>query len=252
MDHATALALLEWQIELGADEAIGDAPVDRYALAAKSAPEKVAPTAPPPSVSADPVAEAEAMAAGAADLGALKAALGMYEHCELRRGARNLVFADGQPEARVMIIGEAPGRDEDRVGKPFVGRAGQLLNLMFDAIALSRDSETAEAAFYITNVLPWRPPQNRDPKPDEIAMMLPFVQRHVDLANPDVVVLMGNISCQAGLGKRGITRLRGTWAEAYGKPALPMFHPAYLLRNPQAKREAWADLLSLQARLERP
>ena len=192
------------------------------------------------------------MAEGAADLGSLKAALGMYEHCELRRGARNLVFADGQPEARVMIIGEAPGRDEDRVGKPFVGRAGQLLNLMFDAIGLRRDSETAEAAFYITNVLPWRPPQNRDPKPDEIAMLLPFVQRHVDLANPDVVVLMGNISCQAGLGKRGITRLRGTWAEAYGKPALPMFHPAYLLRNPQAKREAWADLLSLQARLEGP
>ena len=252
LDHATALALLEWQIELGADEAIGDAPVDRYALAAKPAPEKAAPTAPPPSMSGDPVAEAKAMAAGAADLGALKAALGMYEHCELRRGARNLVFADGQPEARVMIIGEAPGRDEDRVGKPFVGRAGQLLNLMFDAIGLRRDSETAEAAFYITNVLPWRPPQNRDPKPDEIAMMLPFVQRHVDLANPDVVVLMGNISCQAGLGKRGITRLRGTWAEAYGKPALPMFHPAYLLRNPQAKREAWADLLSLQARLEGP
>ena len=252
LDHATALALLEWQIELGADEAIGDAPVDRYALAAKPAPEKAAPTAPPPSMSADPVAEAKAMAEGAADLGSLKAALGMYEHCELRRGARNLVFADGQPEARVMIIGEAPGRDEDRVGKPFVGRAGQLLNLMFDAIGLRRDSETAEAAFYITNVLPWRPPQNRDPKPDEIAMMLPFVQRHVDLANPDVVVLMGNISCQAGLGKRGITRLRGTWAEAYGKPALPMFHPAYLLRNPQAKREAWADLLSLQARLEGP
>ena len=252
LDHATALELLEWQIELGADEAIGDAPVDRYALAAKPAPEKAAPTAPPPSMSADPVAEAKAMAAGAADLGALKAALGMYEHCEQRRGARNLVFADGQPEARVMIIGEAPGRDEDRVGKPFVGRAGQRLNLMFDDIALSRDSETAEAAFYITNVLPWRPPQNRDPKPVEIAMMLPFVQRHVDLANPDVVVLMGNISCQAGLGKRGITRLRGTWAEAYGKPALPMFHPAYLLRNPQAKREAWADLLSLQARLERP
>ena len=252
MDHATALALLEWQIELGADEAIGDAPVDRYALAAKPAPEKVSPVAAPASVTADPVAEAKAVAAGAADLGTLKAALGAYDHCELRKGARNLVFSDGQPEARVMIIGEAPGRDEDRVGKPFVGRAGQLLNLMFEAIGLRRDSDTAETAFYITNVLPWRPPQNRDPKPDEIAMMLPFVQRHVDLLNPDVVVLMGNISCQAGLGKRGITRLRGTWAEAYGKPALPMFHPAYLLRNPQAKREAWADLLSLQARLERP
>ncbi|MEM7731202.1 MAG: uracil-DNA glycosylase [Pseudomonadota bacterium] len=251
MDQATALALLEWQMELGADEAIGDAPVNRYELAAKPAPVKTtaAGPAPQPSTSVDVVAVAREAAAGVADLGALQATLAAFEHCELKRGARNLVFSDGQPEARVMIIGEAPGRDEDRVGKPFVGRAGQLLNLMFDAIGLGRE-KPVDQAFYITNVLPWRPPQNRDPKPDEIAMMLPFVQRHVDLVDPDLVVLMGNISCQAGLGKRGITRLRGTWAEAYGKPALPMFHPAYLLRNPQAKREAWADLLTLRARLD--
>jgi uracil-DNA glycosylase family 4 len=100
-------------------------------------------------------------------------------------------------------------------------------------------------------VLPWRPPQNRDPKPEEIAMLLPFVERHVALAKPELVVLMGNISCQAALGRRGITRLRGTWTQAYGCHALPMFHPAYLLRNPAAKREAWADLLSLQDRLGR-
>ncbi|MEO0751839.1 MAG: uracil-DNA glycosylase [Pseudomonadota bacterium] len=251
MDHATALALLEWQMELGADEAIGDAPVDRYALAAKSAPAKTAPVAEaqPSAPALDPVAVAKAAAGQASDLGGLKSALGAFEHCELRLGARNLVFADGQPGARVMIIGEAPGRDEDRVGKPFVGRAGQLLDLMIKAIGLSRDAAEARSAVYITNVLPWRPPQNRDPKPEEIAMMLPFVQRHVDLVNPDLVVLMGNISCQAGMGQRGITRLRGTWAEAYGKPALPMFHPAYLLRKPETKREAWADLLSLQARL---
>ncbi|MEL6648858.1 MAG: uracil-DNA glycosylase [Pseudomonadota bacterium] len=249
LDHATALALLEWQMELGADEAIGDAPINRYDLAAKAAPIKAMQMAKAPAPAVDAIEEAKAAAGRAKDLDTLKAALGAFEHCELRKGARNLVFADGQPEARVMIIGEAPGRDEDRVGKPFVGRAGQLLNLMFEAIGLKRDSAEANAAFYITNVLPWRPPQNRDPKPDEIAMMLPFVQRHVDLVNPDVVVLMGNISCQAGLGKRGITRLRGTWAEAYSKPALPMFHPAYLLRNPQAKREAWADLLTLNARL---
>lgn len=249
LDHATALALLEWQMELGADEAIGDAPINRYDLAAKAAPVKAMQMAKAPAPAVDAIEEAKAAAGRAKDLDTLKAALGAFEHCELRKGARNLVFADGQPEARVMIIGEAPGRDEDRVGKPFVGRAGQLLNLMFEAIGLKRDSAEANAAFYITNVLPWRPPQNRDPKPDEIAMMLPFVQRHVDLVNPDVVVLMGNISCQAGLGKRGITRLRGTWAEAYSKPALPMFHPAYLLRNPQAKREAWADLLTLNARL---
>ncbi|MEO0773886.1 MAG: uracil-DNA glycosylase [Pseudomonadota bacterium] len=251
MDHATALALLEWQMELGADEAIGDAPVNRYDLAAKPPPvtAKVAAPVSDAPVAVDAVAVAKQAATGAADLGALEAALGAFEQCDLKRGARNLVFADGRSEARVMIIGEAPGRDEDRVGKPFVGRAGQLLDRMLDAIGMGREN-AGQDGVYITNVLPWRPPQNRDPKPEEIAMMLPFVQRHVDLVNPDMVVLMGNISCQAGLGKRGITRLRGTWAEAYGKPALPMFHPAYLLRNPQAKREAWADLLTLQARLE--
>jgi DNA polymerase len=115
---------------------------------------------------------------------------------------------------------------------------------MLAAIDLSRDSSV-----YITNVLPWRPPQNRDPKPDEIAMMQPFLRRHVELAAPDVLVVMGNISCQAVLGKRGITRLRGQWAEAFDKPVLPMFHPAYLLRQPAMKREAWADLLELKARL---
>jgi DNA polymerase len=253
MDSHTALALLEWQIELGADEAIGDTPVNRYELATKPPapkPEVHVPAQASAPVAVDAIAIAKAAADRATDLDSLNTALAGYEHCDLRRGARNLVFADGQPEARVMIIGEAPGRDEDRVGKPFVGRAGQLLNKMFDAIGLNREAASPANAFYITNVLPWRPPQNRDPKPEEIAMMLPFVQRHVDLADPDFIVLMGNISCQAGLGQRGITRLRGNWAQAYGKPALPMFHPAYLLRNPQAKREAWADLLSLQARME--
>ena len=165
-------------------------------------------------------------------------------------GARNTVFADGKPAARVMIIGEAPGRDEDQKGLPFVGRAGHLLDKMFAAIGLSRQSPDAEAALYITNVLPWRPPGNRDPEPAEIAQMLPFLARHVDLADPDLIVLMGNAACSAALGKRGILRLRGTWAEAFGRPALPMTHPAYLLRNPAAKREAWADLLSLRARLD--
>ena len=148
-----------------------------------------------------------------------------------------------------MILGEAPGRDEDREGRPFVGRAGQLLDRMFDAIGMARTSDDADAALYITNVLPWRPPQNRDPKPEEIAMMKPFLERHVALAAPDVLVLMGNISCQGVLGKRGITRLRGQWGEAFGKPVLPMFHPAYLLRSPHVKRETWADLLELRARL---
>jgi len=247
-----ARTYLDWLVELGADEAICDTPIDRYALADRPK----APAVKPPSETrtpiqaegpadvADPVEAARAAAQGAGDLTALRAALQSYEHCELKRGARNLVFADGTPGARVMIIGEAPGRDEDREGRPFVGRAGQLLDRMLAAIDLSRGSSV-----YITNVLPWRPPQNRDPKPEEIAMMQPFLQRHVELAAPDLLVVMGNISCHAVLGKRGITRLRGTWAEAYGRPVMPMFHPAYLLRQPAAKRETWADLLELKARL---
>lgn len=248
-DFHTAKALLDWQIELGATEAILDAPVDRYALEAAPARAKPAPVVAAPAVQADPVAEARRMAAAAQDLEGLCAALGQFDHCDLKRGARSLVFADGNPAARVMIVGEAPGRDEDLAGKPFVGRAGKLLDRMLAAIGMDRQQGDAARAVYITNVLPWRPPQNRDPTPEEIAMLRPFVERHVELAAPDLVVLVGNISCQAGLGRRGITRLRGQWTEAYGKPALPMFHPAYLLRNPQAKREAWADLLDLQARL---
>ena len=246
MDQSLARTLLEWQIELGATEAIGDAPVDRHA--APAAKPVVAAPEPEP-VGPDPLAEAEARAARAGTLADLAAELAGYDHCELKKGARTLVFSDGDPAARVMILGEAPGRDEDRQGKPFVGRAGQLLDLMFAAIGHARTSPDAGTGLYITNVLPWRPPQNRDPTPEEIAMMLPFVRRHIALADPDVLVLMGNHSCQAMLGRRGITRLRGTWTEALGRPALPMFHPAYLLRNAHAKREAWADLLSLQARL---
>ena len=145
-----------------------------------------------------------------------------------------------------MVIGEAPGRDEDAAGRPFVGRAGRLLDNMLAAIDMGRDH--AGHPVYITNVLPWRPPQNRDPSPEEIAMMRPFLHRHIALAQPKFLVVMGNISAQALLGKRGITRLRGNWSEVAGLPALPMFHPAYLLRNPSAKREAWSDLLSLRVR----
>jgi len=247
-------ALLEWQVELGATEAILDAPVDRYALeAAKPAVVAKAPeVAAPPVVqteAVDPVALAQSAANAAPDLAALAAVMEAFEHCELKRGARSFVFSDGNPAARVMIIGEAPGREEDRAGKPFVGRAGQLLDRMFDAIDMGRAHDDAARSTYITNVLPWRPPSNRTPEKTEIAMMLPFLQRHVALIDPEVVILMGNTPCQAMLGRTGITRMRGTWTEMLNRPCLPMFHPAYLLRNTIAKREAWADLLALQAHL---
>lgn len=261
-DYSEALAILEWQVELGADEATCEAPLDCYALPDKIEPARAPmpvrdqgakPVAPIAQKAAqegpDPVLVARDAAAKATTLEALAEAMDAFDLCELKKGARQTVFADGNPKARLMIIGEAPGRDEDLQGKPFVGRAGQLLDRMFGAIGLSRTAPDAEAALYITNTLPWRPPGNRDPDPEELAMLLPFLTRHVELADPDVIVLMGNAACAAALGKRGILRLRGQWAEAFGKPCLPMTHPAYLLRNPAAKREAWADLLQLRERL---
>jgi DNA polymerase len=250
-DWHAAYAALAWQVEAGADEAILDAPLSRYGLTAEAPRAAVLrPAAIPASPAGlDPVSAARATANAAATLDDLQQAITDFDHCELKKGARNTVFADGNPAARVLILGEAPGADEDREGRPFVGRAGQLLDKMFAAIGLSRTSPDAGSALYITNVLPWRPPGNRDPEPDEIAMMLPFVERHIALVDPQVIVVVGNTPLYALTGAKGILRARGTWGQAMGKPLLPMTHPAYLLRNPAAKREAWADLLSLQARL---
>lgn len=249
-DPHSALAALAWQIELGATEAICDAPVDRYALAETVSPAKEAKTPVQAIVqpqAVDPVAVARNAVRSVGSLAELQAALEAFDHCELKKGARSTVFADGVAGSRVMIIGEAPGRDEDREGRPFVGRAGQLLDRMLVAIGISRAENV-----YITNVLPWRPPQNRDPRPDEIAMLRPFLERHIRLADPEILVVMGNISCAAVLGKRGILRLRGHWAQALDRPVLPMVHPSYLLRTPSAKRDAWADLLTLNAKLKGP
>jgi DNA polymerase len=255
VDFHTARALLEWQIELGADECISDTPVDRYALPDRLTKPKKPDAKPhltkgPVKMEArDPLAEAQKVANGADTLEALRAAMEAFDLCDLKRGARNMVFSGGIAGAPVMIVGETPDRDEDRSGKPFVGAPGHLLDRMFGAIDMGR--ENAEAPIYITNTLPWRPPHNRDPKPEEIAMMKPFLLRHIELADPKVVVIMGNWACQALMSKRGITRLRGEWTTVAGKPALPMCHPAYLLRNPAAKREAWADLLSLKAAIDK-
>ncbi len=278
IDYHAAIALMQWQIEMGVDEAMLDAPLNRYDLPESLAPQPAggaggavraasgtalagassgassggaaAPGAMPLPQGPDPVALATAAAAAAPDLAALAEAQRGFDLCDLKKGARSFVFAEGLAGARVMILGEAPGRDEDIEGRPFVGPAGQLLDRMLAAIGLSRHAPAPESAVYIANVLPWRPPGNRDPNPDEIAMMLPFVARHVALADPDLIVLMGNTPCAAALGQRGVLRLRGHWATAFGKPALPMTHPAYLLRQPLAKRDAWADLLALRARLD--
>ena len=242
-----ALAALDWQVDLGVAEVVGDVALNRYELA-----EVVKPVVPVAAAKApqDAVAVAQRLAARAETLDELRGAMAAFDQCELKRGAKSLVFADGNPQARVLLLGEAPGREEDQEGRPFVGRAGQMLDLMLSAIGFSRTSPDPARAVYITNVLPWRPPQNRDPEPDEIAMFGPFVERHIALVNPEVIVLLGNTPCLALLGQKGILRLRGGWTTALGKPVLPMTHPAFLLRNPAAKREAWADLLSLRARLE--
>lgn len=258
IDTDTAWAQLLWQVEIGADEAISNAPVNRYDLpdAAPTTRSGTPPVAAKPDsalpiqgVTADPVAQATRAAQTATSLQALAQAMQAFDGCDLKHAARSFVFADGSPAARVMIVGEAPGRDEDVEGLPFVGRAGRLLDLMLAAIGLDRTSPDPASAVYITNVLPWRPPANRTPVAAEIAMFKPFIARHIALAAPEIVVLMGNTPCQTLLGQGGITRIRGIWTTAQGLPVLPMLHPAFLLRNPSAKREAWADMLTLKSRL---
>lgn len=257
-DWHASLAALAWQIDLGVADIIGETPLDRYdlpepvklpdpvALPAKTPPPRIAA---PATASQDQIITAATQAAAAANtLEDLREALARFDHCDFKRGARNLVFGDGNPKARVLILGEEPTVEEDRDGRPFVGRTGQMLDRMFAAIGLTRQSPDPATALYLMNVLPWRPP-NRDATPDEIAMMRPFVARQIAMINPDVVVLMGNAPLLSALNTTGILRHRGTWAQAFDRAVLPMAHPAYLIRTPEAKREAWADLLLLQTKL---
>ncbi|MDB5369779.1 MAG: uracil-DNA glycosylase, partial [Roseomonas sp.] len=202
-----------------------------------------------------PAATAAAdLAAGARSLEALREAMRQVD-TPLRETATNLVFADGNPAAPTMLIGEAPGADEDRQGRPFVGQSGQLLDRMLASIGLDRQASEAGEAFYITNILPWRPPGNRNPTDAEVALFIPFVLRHIALVRPKRLVLLGGVAAKSVLrAKDGITRLRGRWhgleTEAGPLPALPTWHPAYLLRNPGAKRESWADLVLLRRSID--
>lgn len=265
-----AIEALRWWVEAGIDLALDEAPHDRFAESAaapvrRAAPERETPReagAPPaarafaaPAVVISPPDEAarsaETAAATANTLEELRAALEAFDGCALKTTATQLVFADGRPGAPVMLVGEAPGGDEDRIGRPFVGRAGQLLDRMLAAIGLDR------GGVYIANVVPWRPPGNRTPTPQETAACLPFVSRQIELANPAWLVCLGGSATTTLLGgKEGITRARGSWREYRlpdGRtiPALPLFHPAYLLRQPAHKRLAWADLRKLRAAIDR-
>jgi len=270
-DRAAAVALLRWYVEMGADEAIGEvapnrlappapAPVARSAPPIAPAEMTARPAAPaarvaPPGTFAESLAEAaqsaRRLAATAGSIDELAALVAAFDDCPLKRTATKTVFIAGNPAAPVMFIGEAPGADEDRIGRPFVGRAGQLLDRMLAAIGLDRTT------VQITNVIYWRPPGNRKPTTAEIAACLPFVLRHIALANPRVLVLCGGTAASALLPvSDGITRLRGRWLELAVPgldepvPTLPMFHPAFLLRTPERKREAWRDLLALKKKLD--
>jgi len=255
------LATLNWLVEAGADEAIADAPVNRLAAKPAVAPPPAARApapaarpaparAPAPVLDADAIGGAQAAAASATTLAELQAALEAFDGCPLKRTATNTVFADGVPAGRVMLIGEAPGRDEDRIGKPFVGRAGQLLDKMLAAIGLDRKTNA-----YITNVINWRPPDNRDPTPEEAAACLPFLRRHIELAEPGIIILLGAVAARHVVGiSDGIMKLRGRWLEyRVGDrmvPLMPTLHPAYLLRQPAHKKLAWRDLQAVRARME--
>jgi uracil-DNA glycosylase len=278
VDRDALLAALRLQMEWGADEALAEAPLDRTALAAAPSPPPTgAPTLPNarpaaavvpgvrsapgggnsllvPAAAPPAASRAAELADAAGSLEALREAMAAFEGSSLRETATNLVFADGAAGSGLMLIGEAPGADEDRLGLPFVGVSGRLMDRMLLSIGLRRERD-----FYVTNILPFRPPGNRTPTDAEIALFLPFVLRHVELAAPRLLVLLGGTSAKALLRSReGITRLRGRWHEVAPRgagggvpwPALATLHPAYLLRNPAAKKDAWHDLLLLRRRLD--
>ncbi|MDE0968198.1 MAG: uracil-DNA glycosylase [Octadecabacter sp.] len=257
IEYWTAKALLDWQIEMGVNEAIGDEAVNRYELQdLKPAPKpvhtkSVSPPIPTAGQEINQISAARLAANAAQDLNGLYTAMGAFDGCVLKAVARNLIFSDGVAGAPVMIIADAPDRYDDRAGKMFVGRTGALLDKMLAAIGLGR---SGEAPVYAAPILPWNPPQDRDPNKEEMAIMLPFLQRHIILAAPKVLILMGNGPCQALLNKSGMTRLHGSWTDIKigpaSLPAIPMFAPSYLLTTPSAKRDAWEDLLSLKAHLK--
>jgi uracil-DNA glycosylase len=267
MKAAEASAMIEWLVEMGADEIIGDQPVNRLiAPQPRTGAPKSATIALPKAVMGDTrnggsaaqnaaTGDAAQMAAACTTLAEIEQALRHFDACPLKKTATNLCFADGNPEAQVMLIGEAPGRDEDIQGKPFVGRSGQLLDRMLQAIGLSRHGERPDNSVYISNVIFWRPPGNRTPTDQETLMCLPFLRRAIEIKQPRFLVCLGATPTQRLIGRsEGILKLRGRWLDfACGERSIPLLatlHPAYLLRQPAQKRLAWRDFLSLKQKLK--
>ncbi len=250
MDRKPLIDALNWQIMIGADEAITDEPQNHLAER-KPSPEIPAAAAKTPVAPLPAAGSTVLLAESARTLDELRAVIAAFDGLEVKHTATNLVFADGNPEARIMVIGEAPGSDEDRQGKPFVGVSGQLLDRIMAGIGLDRST------VYITNVLNWRPPGNRKPTPAEVALSLPFLMRHIELINPKLILLSGDSAAKAVTGsKEGITRMRGKWQQIVtpngtNYRVLPTFHPAFLLRTPIHKREAWSDMLALKSEILR-
>lgn len=262
MSREEALAQLQLMRAYGVEDALDEEAPDRFALAPPASAQAPAIQAPSTQVRMDtartapaatsPAADtmaARTLAASATSLTELQALLDRFDGCPLKATANKTVFADGVPGSRLMLVGEAPGRDEDMAGLPFVGRSGQLLDRMLAAIGLDRSQ------VYIANIIPWRPPGNRTPTTQEVEVCRPFITRQIELAKPEIIVFVGGSSASAMLGTTdGIKKLRGRWMSysvaGTDVPALAMLHPAYLLRQPLEKRLAWRDLLMLKAALE--
>lgn len=252
-----AAGALRWLSEMGADEIIGEEPVNRLLGPApvRPAPESQAVARPAFVPAPFPVAQGSSPAEGCTSLAGIAAALGAFDACPLRKTATQLCFADGNHEARVMLVGDAPDRDEDIQGKPFAGRRGQLLDRMLAAIGLSRGAVDRDSAVFITNLVFWRPPGNRTPTEAETQMCLPFLLKAIELQKPDVIVSLGITPAQRLTGRNdAMLKMRGQWVTANLRgrniPLLTTFHPTYLLLQPAQKRLAWRDLLSLRQMLD--
>lgn len=259
---------LQWHIDHGADDLWLDAPVDRTAMPdiprmvakEKAKPAPIAPiqdnSAPAADMmgSAEAIVEAQKLAAGCQSLEELKTAIQNFEGLSVKKTATNMVFSDGNASAKIMLVGEAPGADEDIQGKPFVGLSGQLLDRILACINLSRESEDSSKSVYISNILNWRPPGNRTPTQAEMDISLAFIKRHIELINPDMLILCGGVSAKTLLqSSETISKLRGKFHDYQcGEriiPAMATYHPAYLLRTPAQKKAVWADMLMLQDKL---